>query len=297
MEYILFAPMSASIDYNELVPSFSRSTVIPKKIFQLCRDKDDLHERIQANIAYLKGENPDWSYTLYDNPDFETYIRDHYGERILSYYLRIDPVYGAARADFFRYLLIYREGGVYLDIKSSLTQPLDQILSLDDQYLLGHWDNDPGGSYEGWGYHKELIDVLPRGEYQQYYICSVSGHPFLREVIKRVLMNIDSYQIFRVGVGFKGVLRTTGPIAYSLAIEDCRQKHPLESYRLIDHKGKEKFIFNIYGNLSHKVYTKSFYNVMTKPIIVDTPPYQRFIYDIYRRVKAYVISQIKSLRN
>ena len=47
------------------------------------------------------------------------YIRREYGESILSCYLRIDPVYGAARADLFRYLLLYRTGGVYLDIKSA----------------------------------------------------------------------------------------------------------------------------------------------------------------------------------
>ena len=35
-------------------------------------------------------------------------------------------------ADVFRYLAVYREGGVYLDVKSTVTCPLDEVLSPDD---------------------------------------------------------------------------------------------------------------------------------------------------------------------
>ncbi len=38
------------------------------------------------------------------------------------------PRYGVVLADIFRYLVIYNEGGVYLDIKSTVNRPLDEII-------------------------------------------------------------------------------------------------------------------------------------------------------------------------
>ena len=44
----------------------------------------------------------------------ETLIRERLGSEIYGFYQRINPIYGAARADFFRYLLMYAQGGIYL---------------------------------------------------------------------------------------------------------------------------------------------------------------------------------------
>lgn len=76
--------------------------------------------------------NPGWEHRLYDDADIEAFIRESYGDEILAYYHRIDRRYGAARADLFRYLLLYRLGGVYLDIKSTTVRPLDEVLRPDE---------------------------------------------------------------------------------------------------------------------------------------------------------------------
>lgn len=84
------------------------------------------------------------------------FIKAHYDPGILDVYLRINPVYGAARADFFRYLLMFRVGGVYLDIKSNASQALDRLFHASDRYILAWWPNQPGENFEGWGVHPEL---------------------------------------------------------------------------------------------------------------------------------------------
>ncbi|MCA3362157.1 MAG: hypothetical protein INF74_09420, partial [Roseomonas sp.] len=61
--------------------------------------------------------NPDWEYRLYEDADCERFIRENYDAETFKLFRSIHPDYGAARADFFRYLLLYRLGGVYLDIK------------------------------------------------------------------------------------------------------------------------------------------------------------------------------------
>ena len=110
-------------------------------------------------------------------------------------------------------------GGVYLYIKSTVTKKLNDVLLKDYTYILSNWVNGKGDLYEGWGIYPEL---LPRGEYQQWHIISVPQHPFLIEVVSKVSQNIETYNPSRNGVGHLGVMRTTGPIAYTLAIERIR---------------------------------------------------------------------------
>ena len=136
---------------------------IPKVIYQTYTTKD-LPLLLRENVARLKEINPDYHHELYDDTDIEWFIASRYGSDMLRTYRRINPRYGAARADLFRYLLIYKCGGVYLDIKSRTTRPLDEVLHPDDELLLSHWSNQPGEDYAGWGLHDELkLPQLPEG--------------------------------------------------------------------------------------------------------------------------------------
>lgn len=220
--------MRKSLDtYEKLLPVFPQQKGIPKVIYQTYRSKT-LPKDIADSIETLRWRNPGWEYRLYDDADIEQFITEHYGGTILSYYHSISPQYGAVKADLFRYLLIYKHGGVYLDLKSTINMPLDEVLLPDDCYILSHWDNEKGASQEGWGGHTALRH-LPRGEFQQWHIIASAGHPFLRAVLLQVLQNIDNYNPFVNGIGKLGALKTTGPIAYTLAIQEVlsRGKHRL----------------------------------------------------------------------
>jgi len=103
---------------------FEMSETIPRIIHQTFPSKENLLPEISNNIAKICKMNPDWEYRLYDDFDIEERLFHYYGAKILKIYRRINRGYGAARADFFRYLILYAEGGVYLDIKSTLTRPL-----------------------------------------------------------------------------------------------------------------------------------------------------------------------------
>ena len=198
------------------VPTVPEATQIPRLIHQTFSTKL-LPPEIEANITSLRRLNPGWQYHLYDDSDIAGFIDAEYGAHVLHRFEQINPLYGAARADLFRYLLLYKVGGVYLDIKSASLCPLDGVLRPDDRYLLSVWNNRAGEAFEGWGLHPELADV-EGGEFQQWYIAAAPGHPFLKAVIETVLRNIDVYNPALHGIGKRGVLRLTGPIAYTRAI-------------------------------------------------------------------------------
>jgi hypothetical protein len=249
-------------DIPDRLPKIEEAAVIPRIIHQTFKSKN-LPVEFQKNIDQLKALNPEWEHRLYDDDDIKHFILDAYGTDILAYFNRINPRYGAAKADLFRYLLLYKCGGVYLDIKSTFTKPIDQVLKPDDRYLLAKWSNKPGEKREGWGKPKEL-EMIPGGEFQQWHIVATPGHPFLKAVIERVLHNIDCYKPWLHGTGGNGVLRLTGPIAYTLAIHPLLPSHP---HRLVNDEAELCLEYSMLKSSSHKPLFNGHYTTLTESVV------------------------------
>ena len=235
---------------------------VPKLIHQCFFGARTFSDDLAANVESIKSLNPDWRHTLYDEQMMKEFIVNNYGREFLRYYDRINPKYGAARADFFRYLLLYKVGGVYLDIKSTVAQPFDDFIRPDDRYILAQWDDPDNPDRIGWGKHKELAHV-ENGEFQQWHIICAPGHPFLRAVILSVMSNIDRYLPWRDGTGAYGTFKLTGPIAYTLAIDPLRDSN---SHRFIN-TGEAGLEYSIFSKRSHTALFTSHYFRLTDPIV------------------------------
>ena len=111
------------------LPNVEMGLSIPTTIYQTYNSAL-LTPAIISNIKQLKLINPGYRYENFDDKQVETFIRTEYGDQVLSRYNDINADYGAARADLFRYLLIYRRGGVYLDLKSTTVLPLAKTLRI-----------------------------------------------------------------------------------------------------------------------------------------------------------------------
>lgn len=264
------------------VPAWPASDGLPKIIHQTFHERALAPELLDAVEAIQRG-NPDWEHRFYDEPAVRMFIAREYGPGMLAYYDAINPKYRAARADLFRYLVVYRRGGVYLDIKSLPTRPLSEVIRPDDRYLISQWNNRPDEPYVDWGLHPELSRI-ERGEYQQWYIAAAAGHPFLKAVIERVTRNLRTYNPGLHGVGQLGVLRVTGPIAYTLAIHPLLERHP---HRVVDSQTDLGFEYSIYGKEGHKQRLGTHYSELDEPI---TPV------GAVTRATASVIGSLKRLR-
>jgi mannosyltransferase OCH1-like enzyme len=228
-----------------------------------------LPEVLAQGVARLKAMNAGWDYRFYDDGEALAFIERKFGKRVLAAYHSINPVYGAARADLFRYLVMYKHGGVYLDIKSSVSRPLDETLRPDDSYLLAHWPNRPGDPYPGFGRHPDL-HAFPRGEFQQWHIIAEPGHPFLRAVISAVLRNIDQYDPQLHGVGKVGVLRVTGPIAYSRVIASMLRQ---ARWRSVDTHPELGLVYSVLDSPGqtrggHKQLFAGHYTQLSEPVVL-----------------------------
>jgi mannosyltransferase OCH1-like enzyme len=242
------------------IPDFELGYSYPKKVFQTYHSKE-LPADLLASHNKFKEMNPDWEFILFDDNEIESYITKNFPS-LLTFYQSINFEYGAARADFFRYLLMYKEGGIYLDIKSSFSIPLNDLVINKTGFVLSHWDNEVRGEkHFRFGMHPEIS--YKRGEYLQCVIVTPSGHSYLRAVIENLICQIQYYDEKIHGVGRFGVLRVTGPIMFTNAIsriKDYRKDTLCDLF-------KEGFIYNVLENKTHHTLFKKHYSELTLPII------------------------------
>jgi hypothetical protein len=198
----------------------------------------------------------------------------------------IDDQYLAARADLLRHLIINRLGGVYFDIKGVIQKPLDEVLNPTDRYILSQWDNGPGEPHEGWGLHRDLAHV-PGGEYVTNVIISEPSHPYSIAVIEKILKNISSYKAWSA-VGRTGTLRTTGPIAYTLAIESVKDE---KLHRVVDQSelGSQVSVGEGYDHFS--ALERPHYSTLRHPLVA-----QRGIAKLVSRVALWIREQKQRLK-
>jgi hypothetical protein len=245
------------------LPNVVVGTTIPRLLHQTF-PRLDMPDPLRRNVEELRARNPGWEYRLYDDAAIESFILQHYGAAILGYYRRINPEYGAARADLFRYLALYRLGGVYLDVKSRFLRPIDEVLRDDDRFIVSRWRNGEGEPHQGWGLHPDLAE-FPGGEIQQWHIIAAPGQPFLKAVIDMVLAGIDGYTPYGTGVGWIGVLRLTGPIAYTRAIVPLLSSCPC---RTVDNESVLGLEYSALDRSDHQSLFKKHYTRNTDPVVL-----------------------------
>jgi hypothetical protein len=100
--------------------------VIPKKIFQTHQYKyEDLPKWFKQTSMSWINLNPGWEYIYHDAETRQKYVKDASPELYKIYGEVIKP----HQADIWRYLIVKNEGGVYADMDSFCTVPMDYILN------------------------------------------------------------------------------------------------------------------------------------------------------------------------
>jgi inositol phosphorylceramide mannosyltransferase catalytic subunit len=240
--------------------------LVPKKLFQTAKSFDSLHEDFKRNIAKLREMNPDWVYKFFDDAEMKDYIRRNLSSEEWHNLEHINPKYGVVLADLFRYLVIYNEGGIYLDVKSTAKRPLSSAIDPDVHYVISQWPNKLGQRFPGYGLHPELASIHG-GEFQQWNIIAEPGHPFLKSVIKQVLHNIRTYTPGQFGTDAYGVLRVSGPIAYTRAIYPLLDHYPHNVVNL-DDCGIQYSIYEGTGPGSSHTKSPGHYSKINEPIVL-----------------------------
>ena len=142
--------------------------------------------------------HPTWTYFLWDLTSMHFFVSSLYPCFLETYnHLSTD----IKRTDFFRILVLFHMGGVYVDIDFEALKPMDEFIRGHDIYLAEHVHN-----YEA-------------GEWPNAWMASVPKHPlwwaYLLEMTRRHEMRPNGY-----------ITDSTGPHAFTETIQYYQKMFP-----------------------------------------------------------------------
>lgn len=217
---------------------------IPKNIFQTFKTSD-LPWITRFYVNRMKKKNPGWKYHFYDDARILDFFKNEFSPEYLKAYKSL--TIGAAKADFFRYAVLYKYGGVYIDIDSSVKTPFDQFLK-----------------------EKDVAVISPEGNpglYGQWALIFDKEHPFLKRVLEKVIDNIFTHRFPH------DVHKTTGPTVYTESVNEVLTENPSTPHRFIgiDYEGHLNVKYKLgriflYGKKSEHWRKKQHSQDIIKPI-------------------------------
>lgn len=178
--------------------------MIPKHIYQTWKTHD-LPPGIQQVISRFLSINPGWSHHLYDDAEISDFIHTHFPGRVYQAFNML--AIGAARADLWRYCVLYTNGGVYLDIDADIRAPLDRLIRADDDAVITR-------------------EQVP-GLFNQWILIFSKGHLLLKAVIDECVENV----LARTS---NNILHLTGSTVFTQVLTSRLKSNQL---RVVDSQG------------------------------------------------------------
>jgi len=123
---------------------------------------------VYLNYLFNRLMAPGFAYRFMVTEDREVFIKANFDYTIYETYKKIQI--GAAQADFWRLLVLYKYGGVYMDIDAHLVWPLHKILA---------------------NANSELYLKIKTGEISNYFIASAPANRNLLDLINRICQNVS----------------------------------------------------------------------------------------------------------
>jgi mannosyltransferase OCH1-like enzyme len=192
---------------------------IPKIIHQTFKS-NNLPCLTKWQISRFLKVNSEYHYEFYDDNRIENFFKKEFDERTYKAYCKLNI--GAAKADMFRYAILLKKGGVYLDIDSGINGKLSAFIGENDQAIITREKNHPN-------------------LFAQWALIYEPNHIFLHRTLEKIIDNIEknSYP--------NDVHKMTGPTVYTLAVNECIHEISNLNYRIFgfDYNNHLKFKYKL----------------------------------------------------
>jgi mannosyltransferase OCH1-like enzyme len=143
-------------------------SVIPLNIFQTWHTKD-LPPYMKKCVQTIQDCNPEFQHFLYDDQECRDFISKNFDVDVLYAYDSLIP--GAYKADLWRYCVLYKYGGIYIDIKYQCANGFKLIQLTDKEYYVKDREQNRDGIYNA------------------FMICKAGEH-IMEKCINQVVENV-----------------------------------------------------------------------------------------------------------
>lgn len=156
-------------------------SIIPLNLFQTWHTLD-LPPKMKNCVELLKRQNPEFTHHLYDDDMCRDFIEKNFDKDVLYSFDKLKP--GAYKSDLWRYCILYKYGGIYLDIKFSCNNGFKlKYLTNNEYFVRDRLVNSTAGIYQA------FLVTLPNNTI--LYDC-------IQAIVKNVKNNVYNYNPYSV---------------------------------------------------------------------------------------------------
>jgi len=185
---------------------------IPPNIFQTWETKNIPPLMFNA-IQKIKRFNPRFSHFLFDDNECREFIKNNFDHEVLNAYDTLIP--GAFKADLWRYCILYKKGGIYLDMKYVPINGFRFINLLEKEHFV--------------------LDFGGGGVYNALMVCK-PGNEILLRAINEIVKNV------RERFYGNSCLAPTGPNLLGKFFSDDEKNSFDLKHNCLGHNDIDKFI-------------------------------------------------------
>jgi hypothetical protein len=150
-------PVLPSNAPKKFLDNVTNTKLIPRDLWVAVSNKSD---EMSYQMQPMFERNPAWRVHIEGNPEKDEFMNKVFANTSLLWaYDMINPLCGAAKADIWRYAVLWTYGGAYIDDDSDIKRPFDQMVEPLDEMII---------TYERNGYNGDTC-YLP-----QYHLSDLS---------------------------------------------------------------------------------------------------------------------------
>lgn len=236
------------------------NSIIPLKIYQTWHS-DEMPNSVKFCTESIKATNPEFEYHCYNKHQCRQYIADNFSAEILETYDNLIP--NAFKADLWRYCILYKNGGIYLDIKYYTINNFKFISLTDKEYFCRDIKPSQSGIYNALIICKpgnslmlqainQIVVNAKNNFYGDYCLCP-TGPLLLKTFVTEQYINALQLSLFEINseiyIGYNNA-----PILY------FHKEYRKDQSRINKHWSEYWNERNIYLN-NNKSHIESFTNV------------------------------------
>jgi len=182
----------------------NRNMKIPCIIHQIYDNPAEPHESLLALAETWKKHHPAWEYRFWGKKEIEDFIKEEFSDFFPIYK---SYSFNVQRWDAIRYLILYKIGGLYVDLDYECIEPIDSLLN-NSLCCLGMEPTVNAISHD-----KSFI-------VGNAFMASMPEHPFFKAIIEEMI-NGEKYSTLTKALQ---IMETTGPFMITRLYEQYPKK-------------------------------------------------------------------------
>jgi len=200
--------------------------MIPKNIYRVSINLNHNHRAVKKYLRkaafFSKGYN---NILFTELKELDDFVNQNYSGEIVDCYNKLNIL--VAKIDFWRYLYLYKFGGIYIDMDSTIKKNINDLIREDDQAIITMENNF--------------------GRYVQWCLIFKKNHPILKNTIDVIVKNIKENSK-------KCVTELTGPVAFAEGINKTHIELFDEEIDFAKHQKRETNIRFEKDNINYRLF-------------------------------------------